>query len=121
MPEVYVGKVGEFIENDRKVIKTGDLEIGVLHRKGEFFAYRNHCVHQGGPACEGMIIAKVEEVIAPDKTYLGQRFSEDEIHFVCPWHGFEYNLATGVHAADPKRKLRKFEVLKKGEEIYVVV
>jgi len=121
MPEIYVGKVAEFIENDRKIIKTGDLEIGVLHRKGEFFAYRNHCVHQGGPACEGMIIAKVEEVIAPDKTYLGQRFSEEEIHFVCPWHGFEYNLATGEHAADRKRKLRKFDVVKKGEEIYVVV
>ena len=121
MPEVYVGKLAEFIENDRKIIRTGDLEIGVLHRKGQFYAYRNQCIHQGGPACEGMIIAKVEEIIAPDKTYIGQKFSENEIHFVCPWHGFEYDLANGEFAVDRKKKLRKFDVVTKGEEIYVVV
>ena len=31
---------------------------------GEFFAYLNHCPHMGGPACQGKMIAKVEEIIA---------------------------------------------------------
>jgi len=121
MPEVYVGKLAEFIENDRKVVKSGDLEIGVLHRNGTFYAYHNTCLHQGGPACEGMIIAKVEEVLAPDKTYLGQKFSEKEMHFVCPWHGWEYDLETGEFVVDRRKKLKKYQVVQKDQEVYVVV
>jgi nitrite reductase/ring-hydroxylating ferredoxin subunit len=122
MPEIFAGTIGEIIENnDRKVIKHGALEIGVLHRNGELFAYRNHCVHQGGPACEGMIIAKVEDVVLPDRTVSGQSFSDKEIHFVCPWHGVEYDLNTGECVPNPKRRLQKFEVVKKGNEVYVVV
>lgn len=122
MAEVFAGTIGEIIENnDRAIVKHGDLEIGVLHRNGELFAYRNHCVHQGGPACEGMTIAKVEDVILPDRTTAGQRFSDTEIHFVCPWHGMEYDLRTGVCAPNPKRRLQKFDVVQKGNEVYVVV
>jgi nitrite reductase/ring-hydroxylating ferredoxin subunit len=122
LTEVFAGTIGEIIENnDRKVIKHGALEIGVLHRDGELFAYRNHCTHQGGPACEGMIIAKVEDVIQPDRTVTGQRFSETEIHFVCPWHGVEYDLQSGVCAPNPKKRLQKFDVIKKGNEVYVLV
>ena len=46
----------------------GDTEIGVFRHKGQFYAYSNTCLHQGGPACEGLIIAKVEERLRPDKT-----------------------------------------------------
>ena len=66
--EVYAGTVGQIIENnDRSIVKHGDLEIGVMHRNGEFFAYRNLCLHQGGPACEGMVIGKVEDILGPDQ------------------------------------------------------
>ena len=65
----------------RSVVKHGQLEIGVLHRDGELYAYNNHCIHQGGPACEGMMMAKVEDVMQPDKTVTGQRFNHDEMHF----------------------------------------
>jgi nitrite reductase/ring-hydroxylating ferredoxin subunit len=122
LTEVFAGTIAEIIENnDRKVIKHGALEIGVLHRNGELFAYRNHCVHQGGPACEGMIMAKVEDVVLPDRTVTGQRFSDTELHFVCPWHGVEYDLATGTCAPNPKKRLQKFDVIKKGNEVYVLV
>ena len=121
MSEVYVGKRADFNFNDRRIIKTGELEIGVLHRHGDFYAYNNYCIHQGGPACEGMVIAKVEDIVAPDKTYQGQRFEENEQHFVCPWHGYEYDLETGECVPDRRRKLRKFDVLRKGESIYVVL
>ena len=55
--------------------------------EGEFYAYSNFCLHQGGPACEGLTIAKVEERMRPDKTSKGLYFSDTEMHFVCPWHG----------------------------------
>jgi nitrite reductase/ring-hydroxylating ferredoxin subunit len=59
-------------------------------------------------------------VLAPDKTWQGQTFSKDEMDFVCPWHGYEYDLKTGECAADRKLKLKSFNVIKRGEDIYVV-
>jgi nitrite reductase/ring-hydroxylating ferredoxin subunit len=68
-----------------------------------------------------MIIAKVEERIAPGGVSTGMMFSEDEIHFVCPWHGYEYDLRTGECAADRRMRLRKFDVVTKEGNVYVVV
>lgn len=122
MSEVYVGKIADFdFNNDRRIVQSGDQEIGVFHRDGNFHAYSNVCLHQGGPACEGLLMAKVEEVLDKDKTYRGQRFNKDKMHFVCPWHGYEYDLQTGECTADRKLRLKKFDVITRGDEVYVIV
>ena len=63
--------------------------------------------------------ASVVDIIAPDRTYQGQTFS-DEMHFVCPWHGYEYDLKTGQCMGDSKLKLKRFDVVRRGDDIYVV-
>ena len=119
--EIYAGKTSELTEGDRKVIVEGDIEVGVYRRHGKFYAYKNLCAHQGGPVCEGIMMAKVEEVLAPDRTYQGLRFNHNEIHIVCPWHGWEYVLATGVCVADRRYRLTKYEVIDRGGDLYVLV
>ena len=119
MVEKLVGKVSEFKDGDRRIVFVGDNEIGVFRENGTFYAYSNYCLHQGGPACEGLTIAKVEERLMPDKTSKGLYFSDTEMHFVCPWHGYEYDLKTGECVSDRKLKLRKYEVIQKGDEVYV--
>ena len=121
MAEIRVAKISEIPDGARRIVKHGAQEIGVFHWKNEFFAYENLCVHQGGPACEGLLMLKVLDVLGADQTWHGQKFSADEIHFVCPWHGYEYDLKTGACAADRSLKLRKFDVIRRGEDIYVVV
>jgi len=120
MPEVFVAKVTQFPEGERRIVSHGEREIGIFHWQGKFYAYENLCVHQGGPACEGIVMHKVEDVIGPDRSWLGQKFSNNEIHFVCPWHGYEYDLKTGECVADRNLKLKRFDVVQHGEEIYVV-
>jgi nitrite reductase/ring-hydroxylating ferredoxin subunit len=120
MAEQLVGKVSEFQDGDRRIVFVGDREIGVFRHQGQFYAYSNYCLHQGGPACEGLTIAKVEEMIMPDKTSRGLYFSDTEMHFVCPWHGYEYDMLTGECVADRKLKLRKYPIVQKGDDIYVV-
>jgi nitrite reductase/ring-hydroxylating ferredoxin subunit len=121
MSEAFVvASVAEVPEGRHIVVQVRGREIGVFHWQGNFYAYENLCVHQRGPACEGIMMHKVEDVIGSDRSWLGQKFSGEEIHFVCPWHGYEYDLKTGECAADRSLKLRKFEVLKRGEDIYVV-
>lgn len=121
MPEIYAGKETDFSDRDRKIIAQGDTEIGIFKIDDEFYAWENNCVHQSGPICQGKILNKVEEVIAEDKTSQGLRFSETDIHIVCPWHGYEYNVKTGVHPGDKNVRLKPYEIKLKDGEVYVVV
>ena len=120
MAEWLVGKASDIKEGDRKVVTAGKREIGVFHKDGALYAYSNTCLHMGGPACEGIMINNVVDVIAADRTYQGQTFS-DEVHFVCPWHGYEYELQTGECVGDRRLRLKKFDVVRRGEDIFVVV
>jgi nitrite reductase/ring-hydroxylating ferredoxin subunit len=119
MPECFVAKASEMTDGDRRIVLAGSTEIGVFYKDGDYFAYSNTCLHSGGPACEGLLINRVVDVIAPDLTYQGQTFSE-QVHFVCPWHGYEYELKTGECVGDRRLKLRKFEVVRRGEDIFVI-
>jgi len=119
MAEQFVGRLSEFTDGSRQIVKIGNTEVGVFRHEGEFFAYSNYCLHQGGPACEGMMINNVVDVIDKDGLYQGQSYG-DEMHFVCPWHGYEYDMKTGECIGDRKLKLRKYEVVKRGEDVYVV-
>ena len=121
MAEWLVGKASDIKEGDRKVVTAGKREIGIFHKGGAFYAYSNTCLHQGGPACEGLIMHQVEDVIGPDKTWVGQKFSEDRVNFVCPWHGYEYDIKTGECVPDRKLKLKKYNVVRRGDDIYVAI
>lgn len=120
MTEIFVEHTEKFADGDRRIVSSGALEIGVFRWDSEYYAYRNLCPHQGGPACEGIMMHKVEDVLAPDRTVHGQRFSDREIHFVCPWHGYEYDLRTGECAADRRLRLRAYKVVVRDGEVFVV-
>jgi nitrite reductase (NADH) small subunit len=119
--EYFVGKLGDIAERSCKLIQAGDTEIGVFCVKGQLRAYENRCLHQGGPVCRGEVLGKLEQILAPDKTVIGERFSEDEIHIVCPWHGWEYDLENGACATDHRLKLRSFRIVLREDDVYVLV
>ncbi len=120
MSEIRVGPAAAFADGERRIVFHGPVEIGVFRWNSKFYAYENLCVHQGGPACEGMIMHKVEDVLAADRTYVRQTFSDDEVHFVCPWHGYEYDIRTGECVGDRRLRLRSYPVVERGGEIFVV-
>jgi len=120
MPECFVAKATDLKDGDRWIVVSGKHEVGVFFKDGSYYAYSNYCLHAGGPACEGILVNKVVDLIAADRTYEGQSFS-DELHFVCPWHGYEYDIKTGECAGDRKLKLRKYEVVRRGDDIFVVI
>jgi nitrite reductase/ring-hydroxylating ferredoxin subunit len=110
MKEVVIGKAAAFPDPGRKVIEVDGAEIGVFCRNGHFTAYENVCPHMGGPVCQGKIIARVEERIADDKTSLGLSFSKDQTNVACPWHGYEFDIATGQHQGNPRMRLRPVKI-----------
>ena len=120
MTETFVARKHGFNDGDRHIVRVGENEIGVFRHGDAYHAYSNFCLHQGGPACEGLTIAKVEERIMPDKTSRGLYFSDKDMQFVCPWHGVEYDMFTGECVSDRRLKLKKYDVIEKGDDIYVV-
>ncbi len=120
MAEILVAKAADFKDGDRRLVKTARGEVGVFAHEGGYYAYANHCAHTNGPVCEGILIPRVLEIINEEKHYVGQTFS-DEMHIVCPWHGWEYDLKTGVFAGDSKYKLKKYETVVRSGDVYVIV
>lgn len=121
MPELFVGRAADLKEGERRIVVANDRKsIGVLRANGKIFAYLNECPHQGGPVCEGLLIHRVEENIGPDKTYRGMRYSDD-LHIVCPWHGWEFNIETGRCAGDGRHAIPRYRVVERNDEIYIIV
>lgn len=84
----------------RLVLDLGQRTIGIFRlASGELHAYVNTCPHQGGPVCQGTLLPRVVENLTPEKAATGFRFDDSDMHIVCPWHGFEFSISTGKHAA----------------------
>src|SRR5438552_6714041 len=119
MSEWLVGRISDFHEDTRKVVNVGEREIVVFLRNDRLYALDNTCIHMGGPVGEGLILGKVEAVLDDDKCFVLERFSEDEMHLICPWHGWEYDIETGEYAGDRRKRLRRYETIQKEDRVYV--
>jgi nitrite reductase/ring-hydroxylating ferredoxin subunit len=119
--EYRVGPLDEIPERGGVLAIAGDVEVGVFRVDGGLRAYENRCRHQGGPVCTGEILGRYVADLNADGTIAGERFDDDQLRIACPWHGWEYDLATGRCTADPRFGLRRFEVLVREGDVYVMV
>jgi nitrite reductase/ring-hydroxylating ferredoxin subunit len=93
---VVVGKVSDFGDGDRKIVDVNGKSVGIFRIGDDFYAIRNRCPHQWGPLCLG--------AFAPRAISNGP----GDVHtadgpplLACPWHGWEYDLATGQSFMGP--------------------
>ena len=121
MRDVNIGAASEFSDPGRRIVGFGNFEVGVFKLDGELYAYLNLCPHMGGPVCQGKMIAKVEEIIAEDRTSKGMAFYRTRMHIVCPWHGFEFDIRTGTHPGNARARLRKIKVAVEGGDVVIAV
>ena len=106
MAKHVVGTVEEIPPGERKLVEIEGRSIGVFNVRGEFFAIRNRCAHQGGPLCQGRLTGLVQARVPGEYTYTRQ----GEI-LRCPWHGWEFDVKTGQSWWDPARtRARSYDV-----------
>ena len=106
MAKYIVATVDEIPPGDRKIFELAGRSIGVFNIKGEFFALRNRCPHQGGTLCEGSLSGLVEAARPGQYDY-----SRPNEILRCPWHGWEYDIRTGQSWVDPaKTRVRNYPV-----------
>jgi nitrite reductase (NADH) small subunit len=120
MEDIAVGKLTDIADGDYRVFALEGIEVGIFRTGSKVLAYENVCPHAGGPVCQGKIFNQVEEVITPDKKSAGLRFGKQR-HIVCPWHGYEFDLATGCHPGDASVRLTPVPVAIRDGQIYVSV
>jgi nitrite reductase (NADH) small subunit len=95
---VKIAHLNEVAEGSGKVVEAGGCKIALFNSGGRFYAIANECKHRGGPLGEGEVY--------------GTRV-------ICPWHGWEYDFATGCNVDDASIKLRCFAVRVEGDDILV--
>lgn len=101
-----VGPASEIPEGERRLVEIGGRSIGVFNVGGRFYALRNRCAHQGGPLCRGRVFASLESERPGEYRYVEGRHLLE-----CPWHGWEYDMATGQSWFDPQRtRVRRYPV-----------
>ena len=101
-----VAAVTEIPPGGRKIVDVAGRSIGVFNVGGRFYAMRNSCPHQGGPLCLGPTMGLVT-ADGPGAV----RYERDGEILRCPWHGWEFDLATGRSVFDPSRaRVRSYPV-----------
>ncbi len=88
--------VGELPAGERRIVNIGKRSIGVFHVGDRFYAVRNRCPHQGGPLCVGHILGDAVADVPG-----AAAVSNNPLRIACPWHGWEYDLATGQSFLGP--------------------
>jgi nitrite reductase/ring-hydroxylating ferredoxin subunit len=95
---VVVGKVSDFGNGDRKIVDVNGKSVGVFRIGDDFYALRNRCPHQWGPLCLGDFAPRAISDGPGDV-----RLDSGPPLIACPWHGWEYDLATGQSFMGPGR------------------
>jgi 3-phenylpropionate/trans-cinnamate dioxygenase ferredoxin subunit len=93
-----VARVSDIPPGKRLIVEVAGRSIGVFNVAGVFFAVKNSCPHQGGPLCLGRTVGLATAGRPGEIAYT----REGEI-LRCPWHGWEFDLATGRSIFEPAR------------------
>jgi nitrite reductase/ring-hydroxylating ferredoxin subunit len=106
MSRHVVASVAEVPPGTNKLVIARDREIGIFNVAGTFYALANRCPHKGGPLCRGRITGLTLSSSPGD-----YRVIRNGEFLRCPWHGWEFEIATGQSYCDPKTmRIRQFEV-----------
>jgi 3-phenylpropionate/trans-cinnamate dioxygenase ferredoxin component len=76
LAEIVVGPLDELPPGEVKIVRVGELALGVYNLNGELYALEDRCSHDDGPLCEG-------------------DYEPDEGYAVCPRHGSHIDIRTG--------------------------
>jgi 3-phenylpropionate/trans-cinnamate dioxygenase ferredoxin subunit len=110
MARHVVGRVSDLPEGGRLLIELQGHKVGIFHVRGRYYALLNRCPHMGAELCRGSILGHLEAAGPGEFNYDASRSLVR-----CPWHGWEYDLATGQSYFDSRVKPYPVDVLDGGE------
>ncbi|WP_276132353.1 DUF2231 domain-containing protein [Polluticoccus soli] len=95
--EVQVASIGEISLNQMKLVHLNGKRIVIAQTEKGFVAFDDRCSHKGGTLAGGSMICGTVQ---------------------CPWHGSQFNVATGdVNAGPAKSKIKTYDLRVEGNKI----
>ena len=95
---VKVCKVSDIPAGEGRTVPCGEEEVAVFNVNGQFYAVQNTCPHRGGPLGEGSLEGTI---------------------VTCPWHGWQFDVASGSSPVNPSARVQKYPVKIEGENISI--
>ena len=112
MGRYVVGRVADLPPGSRRLVQAGRFGVGVFNVNGRYYALNNHCPHAGGPLCLGEVTGTTEEAGAYKVIWVRQ----GEI-VSCPWHAWEFDIATGRTITEPTKAVRTYPVRVEDDQV----
>jgi nitrite reductase/ring-hydroxylating ferredoxin subunit len=100
-------------EGTLRLLEIGGHVVGLAQVAGRLHALANRCPHRGAPICSGRITTAVE--VRDGEPVLGAHAAI----LRCPWHKWEFDIASGRCVVDARLRVRTYAVWVEGDEIVV--
>lgn len=97
---LYVGSVAALRRGKPLGVSVNGRKVAIFEVRDKIVATAGKCPHAGGPLCQGTLSGTV---------------------LTCPWHGWSYDLETGVCEEDPGLILQRYPVRVQGDDILIEV
>jgi 3-phenylpropionate/trans-cinnamate dioxygenase ferredoxin component len=97
---VTVASADEIPPGGLKHVEVDGEEIALANVNGELYAVQGQCLHLQGPLADG----RLEHAV-----------------LTCPWHGWQYDVRTGLNEFDHAIRLRTYEVRVEDGEVKVAL
>ena len=97
---IVVAQASELADDSAKEVVVEGQILAIFRNDGRLFALDGMCAHQGGPIAEGMVAGGC---------------------VTCPWHGWQYELATGIQTINRQPLQKTFPIRERDGQIEVEV
>jgi nitrite reductase (NADH) small subunit len=95
-----IGTTDDVLPGPAKIFEIDGSSIAVWNVEGRYYAYRNVCPHRGGPVGEGEVEGRV---------------------VTCPWHGWSYDITTGISLVQSTTRLVPCELKVEGNDLLILL
>lgn len=113
-----VAEIDELTSDGSRVIaEVEGREVAVFRHDGEYYALANYCIHQSGPLCEG----ELSGTMTSGDDGWEWDYDDEEKYVTCPWHGWRFDITTGVNVNDERYRTPMYEVKVQDGDVYVVL
>lgn len=101
-----VARAADLRDGERLLVKVRNRTIGIFNVGGRYHGLLNRCPHRGAQLCKGQLGGTLSSSGPGEYEYDPSRRL-----LLCPWHGWEFDVATGQSYLNPVRlRLRRFTV-----------
>jgi 3-phenylpropionate/trans-cinnamate dioxygenase ferredoxin subunit len=97
------------------LVTIGRHRVGIMRVGDEIYALADRCPHRGAPLCSaGEIVTGIERrsdgtlELGPEGTLIR-----------CPWHKWDFEIATGRCPVDDRKRVRAYTVARDGDDVIV--